>query len=130
LDDSRALYQIIRRARTEGAIRLRGGGANVRQYQYSFACALRFIFTTAWGTHPVYNNAGPYVVSMDELARAVADHMNLPFVPGPAEPGLAGAPAVVSVDMSRTNAEFPLMAAVDPTFKSFIDAVIEAAGDE
>jgi UDP-glucuronate decarboxylase len=130
LDDSRALYQIIRRARTERAVRLRGGGANVRQYQYSFACALRFIFTTAWGKQTVYNNAGPYVVSMNELARVVADHMKVEFVPGPPEPGIAGAPSVVSVDMTRTRQEFEILADIDPTFGIFIDAVIEAASDE
>lgn len=125
-DDSRALYQIIRRAREVGYVQLMGGGSNIRQYQYSFACALRYIVTTAYGTQPVYNNAGPYLVSMDELGRLVATSLSMPFVESAAGTALAGAPATVNIDTTRISNEFPYLAAIDPLVSFFIDAAVEA----
>jgi len=125
LDDSRALYQIIRRARGEGYVKLMGGKSSIRQYQYSFACALRFIVSAAYGTHAVYNNAGPYIVSMEQLARVIASRLNLEFVANDIADELLGAPAVVSIDTTLIADEFPFLAMIDPPVEFFIDAVIE-----
>lgn len=126
-DDSRAIYQIIRRARRDGFVSLQGGGSNVRQYQYSLACAIRFIVTTAFGSQGVYNNAGPYSLSMSELAKWIADELGVEFRGGAEGSGLAGAPSVVSVDMSRLSTEFPELDGVDPPIDVFVKAIIEAA---
>ena len=126
-DDSRAIYQIIRRAKHDGYVSLQGGGGNVRQYQYSFACALRFIVSTCFGSQPVYNNAGPYLLSMRDLAAAIASSMRLDFRGGDEGEGLAGAPSLVRVDTSRIRNEFPELDGVDPSLNAFVDAIVEAA---
>lgn len=126
-NDSRAIYQIIRRARKAGFVSLQGGGGNVRQYQYSLACAIRFVASACFGTQPVYNNAGPYSLSMSDLAELIAQRMGLEFRGGAGGAGLAGAPSVVSVDTSRVFIEFPELGGVDPDIEFFIDAIIEAA---
>jgi UDP-glucuronate decarboxylase len=125
-DDSRALYQIIRRARDMGYVQLMGGSSSIRQYQYSFACALRFILTTAYGSHPVYNNAGPYVLSMEQLGRLLASRLAMDFVDSVVNEEVSGAPATVNIDTTLVGQEFPFLAAIDPPLEFFIDAAIEA----
>jgi UDP-glucuronate decarboxylase len=129
-DDSRALYQIIRRAKMDKHVRLLGGQSSIRQYQYSLACALRFIITTAYGKRAIYNNAGPYIVSMEELARAIASRLNIEFVASGNTDEISGAPAVVCIDGQRPALEFPFLRLIDPPFEFFIDAVIEATHGE
>jgi nucleoside-diphosphate-sugar epimerase len=125
-DDSRAIYQIIRRARSDGLVSLTGGATNIRQYQYSFACALRFIVSTLLGRQLIYNNAGPYLLSMEHLARAIAGGLRMEFRSIEDTQSLVGAPAVVSVSTARIADEFPFLAQIDPSFGFFVDAVIEA----
>jgi len=124
--DTRVLYELIRKGRKLNKISLLGGHDSIRQYQYTGACALRMLVSGLLGEKSLYNNAGPYVLTLGDLARFLADYLDAEYVNSNASKnGDIGAPKAVKISMDRFNNEFPEMALIDPAFDDFIKWVIE-----
>ena len=124
-NDTRVIFELIRRGRNEGSISLKGGRRNVRQYQYTGACALRMLVSGVLGREPVYNNAGPYIDTLENIGKAIATRMQLPYVICDDSENIASAADTIRVSMDRFHNEFPQMKGIDPYFDNFIWWLIE-----
>jgi dTDP-glucose 4,6-dehydratase/UDP-glucuronate decarboxylase len=124
-DDSRVMFELIRRARANKVMTLLGGHQNIRQYQYTGACALRMLVSGILGKEMVYNNAGPHIDTLENFAKKIANQMGIPYQVNEGAASLVGAPDSVRISMNRFHMEFPDMKNMDPTFDNFIKWVIE-----
>jgi UDP-glucuronate decarboxylase len=124
-DDTRVIFELIRRGRANRAVTLNGGHKNVRQYQYTGSCAFRMLVSGILGKEPVYNNAGPYVDTLENFAKAIADKLQIPYQETGGSLIVSGAADSVRVSMDRFNLEFPEMKDIDPTLDNFICWLVE-----
>ncbi len=105
-DDQRVINSLIRRGLQEGAIRLMDQGRAHRTYLYVTDAAAMLLSILLSGKETVYNVAGRSPVTILELAQAIGRELNVPVSVPAEEAGLAGAPAEVSLDLSRYVGEF------------------------
>jgi UDP-glucuronate decarboxylase len=124
-DDSRVIFELIQRGRANGSVTLSGGHKNVRQYQYTGSCALRMLVSGILGKESVYNNAGPYVDTLENFAKAIAYRMQIPYQATGGGSIVSGAADSVRVSMDRFNMEFPEMKDIDPSLDDFICWLVE-----
>jgi len=123
--DTRLIFELIRRAFVEKKLSLRGGYSHVRQFQYSGASALRILVGGVSGGMPLYNCAGPYILTIEDLARSIAEFLAVPYFRGGGDPQVNGASDFVSVSMERFNSEFPELCSIDPSFNDFLSWLVE-----
>jgi nucleoside-diphosphate-sugar epimerase len=123
--DTRVIFELIRRGRERGFICLKGGRINVRQYQYTGACVFRLLVSGVLGSELVYNNAGPYIYTLEDIGRSIATCMRLPYVVSEDSGNISGAADTIRVSMNRFHNEFLEMEAIDPPFDYFIKWLIE-----
>jgi UDP-glucuronate decarboxylase len=124
-DDTRVIFELIRRGRANRSVTLYGGHKNVRQYQYTGSCALRMIVSGILGKESVYNNAGPYVDTLENFAKAIADKLQVPYQATGDSSLVSGAADSVRVSMDRFHTEFPEMKDIDPSLDNFICWLVE-----
>lgn len=126
ISDTRVLYELIRKGRKQKIISLLGGHNSIRQYQYTGACALRMLVSGILGQKSLYNNAGPYLLTLEELAKSLANSLGVRYEDtNKFEIGDAGAPSAVKISMNLFNKEFSEMQSIDPSYDDFINWVIE-----
>lgn len=126
ISDTRVLYELIRKGRKHKLISLLGGHDSIRQYQYTGSCALRMLVSGVLGKESLYNNAGPYLLTLEELAKSLASSLGVRYIDkNKNEKGDTGAPSSVKISMNLFNKEFPEMHSIDPSFNDFIDWVIQ-----
>jgi nucleoside-diphosphate-sugar epimerase len=77
-DDSRVLADLIKSGLEIGQIVLKGSGSFLRQYQYGPHAIAKIAGSMACGSAVIYNNAGRHVVTLEDLAKIVAEIMGLP----------------------------------------------------
>jgi dTDP-glucose 4,6-dehydratase/UDP-glucuronate decarboxylase len=123
-NDTRVLYELIRKGLRQGFIELMGGHKNIRQYQYSGACVMRMLVSGLLGNELVYNNAGPYLITLEDLAKEISKKINVDYVDSKTDKNMDGAPKSVNISMKLFNSEFPQMQNIDPTFDKFIEWII------
>jgi UDP-glucuronate decarboxylase len=111
--DRRALYSFIDNAIRDRVITLMDRGESLRSYCYA-ADAVRMMFRILLeGSQPVYNVGGNSTLSILAVAKKIAGILNVPVrVPDDERP-LAGAPAHVSLDMTRYQTEFGPLRYID-----------------
>lgn len=111
--DRRALYSFIDNAIRDHGITLMDRGEALRSYCYA-ADAVRMMFRILLeGSQPVYNVGGNSTLSILNVAEKIGRMLDVPVrVPEDARP-LAGAPAHVTLDMSRYEAEFGPLRYID-----------------
>ena len=124
-DDTRVIFELIRSGKVNNLVSLTGGHQSVRQYQYTGSCALRMLVSGVLGKELVYNNAGPYVDTLENFARAIAANLHVPYRTSEGGSSIAGAPNSIRVSMDRFHTEFPEMKEIDPSFNNFIRWLIE-----
>ena len=118
--DMRVVFELIRRGREHGLISLLGGHKNIRQYQYTGACVLRLLVSGVLGNELVYNNAGPYIDTLANFAKAIAYQMGITYVESEVVKNFTGAANEIRVSMDLFHNEFPEMNELDPSFDDFI----------
>ena len=125
MDDSRVLFEIIRKGRANKEVSLVGGHHSARQYQYTGACALRMLVSGILGCEPLYNNAGTDIKTLETIAKTIAAKLDVPYRATPACAGIVGAPDSMNVSMRRFYSEFPEMENIDPSFDQLVELIIE-----
>jgi UDP-glucuronate decarboxylase len=127
LNDQRAIYEIVRRALLNKKVTIRGGANFLRQYQYSFACAFKMLLVLDASEHDVYNIAGPYKMSIEQLARDIALKLNMPFFNENTDVDLhsLSAPPEVNISTDRFDKEFIFYKDIDPSYDEFLDEIIQ-----
>lgn len=117
--DRRVLYELISRGIVNRLVDLRGGGNSVRSYLFAEDAAHYLLHILISGKECVYNVGGTQPVLLSELAKNIAQIMNIDLeIQEEPESNLGqlGAPDDVRLDMTRTQAlvgEFEQTALVD-----------------
>ena len=78
-NDQRVLSDLIRSAKNEGIVSLKGGSELIRQYQYGPNAAYKMLGSLVNGISPMYINAGAHIVTLGELAQIVARIFKVPY---------------------------------------------------
>jgi UDP-glucuronate decarboxylase len=111
--DRRALYSFIENAIRDRGITLMDRGEALRSYCYAADAVRMMLRILLEGSQPVYNVGGNSTLSILSVAEKIGRILDVPVrVPEDARP-LAGAPAQVTVDMSRYQNEFGPLHYVD-----------------
>lgn len=112
--DARVLNQFIAAALKGGEIVLQDGGQARRTYCYVTDVVEMLLLILMKGTQPVYNVGGQGEITILSLARRIAAQLPGVVVKAPRGMGHAntGAPAHVTLDISRTKQEFKKFAFV------------------
>lgn len=111
--DRRALYSFIDNAIRDRGITLMDRGEALRSYCYAADAVRMMLRILLEGTQPVYNVGGNSTLSILNVAEKIGQMLDVPVrVPEDARP-LAGAPAHVTLDMSRYQTEFGPLRYID-----------------
>jgi nucleoside-diphosphate-sugar epimerase len=111
--DRRALYSFIDNAIRDRGITLMDRGEALRSYCYAADAVRMMMRILVEGSQPVYNVGGDSTLSILSVAEKIGRALNVPVrIPENARP-LAGAPAHVTLDMSRYQEEFGPLRYVD-----------------
>ena len=106
--DKRALNSFIEQALTTGEVRLLDSGAALRSYGY-VADAVEMLFNVLLrGRETVYNVGGQSLTTIRDLASSIGGLTKSPVHAGPPSAGVAGAPDVLRLDLTRYASEFGL----------------------
>ena len=104
--DKRALNAFIEQALTLGEIRMLDSGSAVRAYGYVADAVDRLWRILLTGHDTVYNVGGRQLTTIAGVAGLIGRLTGATVIPGPAGPGVAGAPDALRLDLTRVNAEF------------------------
>lgn len=106
-NDQRVMYELIKRAITEGYVSLRGSGSSKRSYLY-VDDAIQLLFSTMlYGKNEIYNVGGFETISLTDLARKIAALAGVEYRDtevNQTEEHSRGAPDNVELDMAKTLA--------------------------
>jgi len=104
--DKRAINSFIEKAITNKKIELLDSGSSVRTFFYvSDAVELMFKILLN-GEKPLYNLGGYSTLTIAELAKKIAEIMDVPIVIPSAKNGVSGAPRDLCLDLTRIETEF------------------------
>lgn len=102
-DDSRILYELVRRAAEDNSVWLSGSGSGVRSYAYAPDIAeLLLAMSLRWSGETV-NLGTEDLLSLDEVAQIVATLSEVQLVKKPGQRTPPGAPSLVSIDTSKSR---------------------------
>jgi nucleoside-diphosphate-sugar epimerase len=105
-DDSRILSDLVTMAKNTGKVSLRGGWDSIRQYQWGPICLAKMLWIGYWGVQKVYNISGGEAITLETLAKEVANHFKVKYVDTKGlEFKSLGAPDYVKISSSRLNDE-------------------------
>lgn len=105
-NDNRAINTFIRKAITEGKLRLLDAGLAVRTYCY-ISDALEFMWKILlYGSEPVYNVGGKSSTTIYELAKIIGDLTNTQVIVPENHNGVVGSPNRIVLDTMRAEKEF------------------------
>ena len=71
-DDNRVLADLINGGLNEKVVTLNGGANLIRQYQYGLNAIYKILGSLYAGESVLYNNSGPHILTLAELAECVA----------------------------------------------------------
>jgi len=105
-NDQRVMYSFIRKARTEGVIRMMDSGSAMKMCCY-ISDAVELLWNVLLrGTDRIYNIGGHSKLSILELAHLIADHYNVSVEVPTESDNVLGAPQFEYLDMTKTEKEF------------------------
>jgi len=105
-DDARVLNAFIQRGLQQGRITMLDAGLATRTYCYITDAVELLLHILLDGREAVYNVGGQSRTTIAGLAGMIGDILQVPVNIPSAGPGVAGAPADVSLDMTRCRTEF------------------------
>ncbi len=106
LGDSRVVNALIERSLRDSATRLLDDGAAIRTLIYTRDASELLWRIALEGTEAVYNVAGETLVSVKEIAQAIAEEADCRLEVGTGS-GASGAAREVRLDLTRTLGAFP-----------------------
>lgn len=120
-DDKRVLSDLLSTAISGSNISLKGGEESIRQYQYGPLMIEKLLWAGFFGTKPVYNLAGGESLSLECIARVIADVYGVEYCENPERKGLKlGAPRAVNIQNEALNLDLGFV----PKTESFLDLLM------
>lgn len=107
-NDNRILSDIVSSALDTKQVKLRGGWDSIRQYQWGPVCLAKLIYAGFNGKNGLYNIAGGQNVTLEHLARTVADKLDATYIENNAQNEDIGAPQSVCISTELFDSEFSL----------------------
>ncbi|CAB4629854.1 MAG: NAD-dependent epimerase/dehydratase family protein [Actinobacteria bacterium] len=108
INDSRLLYDLVRRAVLEGHLTFSGDGSMVRTYSFAPDIAILLLTTAFLGDEGIYNLGSSDTRTLLQIAEAVAFEVDVPLRQSSAKfESAPGAPQVVRMDTTKISSMFP-----------------------
>jgi nucleoside-diphosphate-sugar epimerase len=108
INDSRLLYDLVRRALLEDHLTFSGDGSMVRTYSFAPDIAILLLTTALLGDEGIYNLGSSDTRTLLQIAKAVAFEVGVPLRQSSAKfESAPGAPQVVRMDTTKISSMFP-----------------------
>ncbi|MDC0166170.1 NAD-dependent epimerase/dehydratase family protein [Gammaproteobacteria bacterium] len=103
-NDNRVLSDLINGGIKNGIVTLNGGANLIRQYQYGVNSIYKILGSMYAGNSLLYNNSGPHILTLGDLAKSVASILNVDCIIND-ENKDSTSPKAVLIDNSLINKE-------------------------